>query len=477
MWKSVSFAIAVLACGLTSAGHAQSPLAVPAPVDTLAGTDSPSPADSAAAADSLAPPVAEKHFARAAFEVTTVNALVWAYCRYIREGGTNTGFRISLDSWNENLSNGFDWDDNNFATNQLAHPYHGSTYFCAARANGYDYYESIAFAFAGSAMWEYFGEVHHPSINDWISTSVGGIALGEALHRFSGMIVDQRAEGSERVWREIGGFLVNPVGGFDRLITGKMSRKGANPPDWRRHRFVSAIRAGARFTRDGTVEDADTLRAFARLRGVVGDPTGSVVRKPYDAFSIDVQLNADEITPVGRGQVFGLLRSWEVDRSERRNSYFAITNSWDYINNSAYELGAQSFGAGYLTRVKSDSWTLNAGLTANWIVLGGTSSDYESYTGRSYDYGPGAGGRFFASLRHRWLFLGLESDLYYLRVMNGTDADHIVTENRLTAAVPVSGAFNLGTELSVYHARRHYADFDDVSERDPQLTAYVAWNP
>src|SRR5262245_38539183 len=107
--------------------------------------------------DSLPWPYPDKHFGRAALEVTGINAVIWAYCRYIREGGTNAGFRISIPSWKENLLNGFEWDDNHFSTNQIAHPYHGSMYFASARANGFDFYESIPFAFAGSAMWEYFG--------------------------------------------------------------------------------------------------------------------------------------------------------------------------------------------------------------------------------------------------------------------------------------------------------------------------------
>ena len=72
----------------------------------------------------------------AALEVTGINVGIWLWCRYIREGGANTGFRIGIQSWKDNLLNGFEWDDNHFNTNQLAHPYHGSMYFCSARANG-----------------------------------------------------------------------------------------------------------------------------------------------------------------------------------------------------------------------------------------------------------------------------------------------------------------------------------------------------
>src|SRR6186713_2975142 len=90
---------------------------------------------------------------RALGEVVGTNLVVWIYDRYIRENGTNPGFRIGFNSFEENIKNGFEWDDNNFSTNQFAHPFHGSLYFNAARSNGMSYWESIPFAWAGSFMW------------------------------------------------------------------------------------------------------------------------------------------------------------------------------------------------------------------------------------------------------------------------------------------------------------------------------------
>jgi len=108
--------------------------------------------------------IVKKNFLRTSVEVVGTNTLIWFYDRYIREGGTNPGFRIGFNSWEENLANGFEWDDNNFATNQFAHPYHGSLYFNAARSNGYSFWEAVPFTFAGSYLWEFFFEVHHPSM-------------------------------------------------------------------------------------------------------------------------------------------------------------------------------------------------------------------------------------------------------------------------------------------------------------------------
>jgi hypothetical protein len=52
-----------------------------------------------------------------------------------------------------------------------------------ARANGFNFYESILFNAFGSYTWETFGENMPPSTSDFIPTVAGGSILGEMLHR------------------------------------------------------------------------------------------------------------------------------------------------------------------------------------------------------------------------------------------------------------------------------------------------------
>lgn len=453
-------------------------LAVASPAFTHAGIPSFAvDAPAGAGSDSFPSYMTEKSFKRAALEVTGVNVFVWMWCRYIREGGTNVGFRISPETWKDNLLNGFEWDDNHFSTNQLAHPYHGSMYFASARANGFDYWESTAFSFAGSAMWEYFGEAHNASLNDWISTGYGGVAFGEMLHRFSAMVLDNRAVGAGRVWREIGGLAINPMGEVNRLVTGEMSHVGPNLPGRDPGKFRASLRAGPRFTGEHSLTNSDTTRGFVRLRGLYGDQAAGEIHTPFDAFSFDIQLNFKDKSAVGRAQIQGVLRSWEIARGEQRAAYFAFMNYYDYIDTWAYVYGGQSVGAMVLTRRGTELWTFDAGLGLNWIILGGTSSDYASYTGRGYDYGPGVGARFFALLRrHGYIVLGAESDAHWLRILNGTEANHLVRESKITAGWPLLGQIGVGAEYTVYNAERNYRDYPDVSTRAPQLLAYLAFN-
>jgi hypothetical protein len=52
--------------------------------------------------------------------------------------------------------------------------------------NGLSYYESAAVTAFGSGTWECFGGTNKASLNDFINTTLGGIALGEMFYRRAG---------------------------------------------------------------------------------------------------------------------------------------------------------------------------------------------------------------------------------------------------------------------------------------------------
>ena len=76
--------------------------------------------------------------------------------------------QISPESIYDNLTHCWVWDNDEFVVNQLGHPYQGSFYFAAGRANDFNFYESIGFALLGSVTWEYFAETERQSVNDLI---------------------------------------------------------------------------------------------------------------------------------------------------------------------------------------------------------------------------------------------------------------------------------------------------------------------
>jgi hypothetical protein len=89
---------------------------------------------------------------------------------------------------------------------------------------------------AGAFFWECCGETHPMSLNDLVSTGIGGIAVGEEMFRVSSQLLDNRDTGKSRVFREAGAFIVDPTRGFNRLLSGRSGAQVDNPTeplDWR----------------------------------------------------------------------------------------------------------------------------------------------------------------------------------------------------------------------------------------------------
>ena len=111
----------------------------------------------------------------AAAEVAGVNALVFSYARWVANASYS---RISMHTIRHNFKTGFVWDNDPFATNLFAHPYHGNLYFNSARSNGLNFWASVPYALCGSLMWEFCGENEPPAINDVFATALGGTCIG-----------------------------------------------------------------------------------------------------------------------------------------------------------------------------------------------------------------------------------------------------------------------------------------------------------
>ncbi|MBP1683373.1 MAG: hypothetical protein H6Q27_937, partial [Ignavibacteriaceae bacterium] len=104
--------------------------------------------------DDFKPWESEKHFAIGVGEVAILEFIPWALAKWFRtwEDPADNWANVSSKTWWSNLQNGFEYDGDNFLTNNFSHPYHGALFFNAGRTNGYDFWESSAFSLAGSAV-------------------------------------------------------------------------------------------------------------------------------------------------------------------------------------------------------------------------------------------------------------------------------------------------------------------------------------
>ncbi|MEP7301795.1 MAG: DUF3943 domain-containing protein, partial [Caldimonas sp.] len=111
-----------------------------------------------------------------AWEILGFQFLVNRGNRYLGEGRED--YRVTGKSIDDNLRSGWGTDRDPFNINQLGHPYQGAIYHGLARATGHDYWQSLGYAFAGSAVWEIAGERTRPSRNDQVASGIGGTFLG-----------------------------------------------------------------------------------------------------------------------------------------------------------------------------------------------------------------------------------------------------------------------------------------------------------
>ncbi len=402
------------------------------------------------------PPHTPRHFVLAAGEVALAVFGVWAYDRYIAE---EDFARISWHTVSENFKAGFGFDRDDFDTNQSYHPYQGSLFFEAGRSNGYTYWESGLFALAGSFIWECCMENDRPSINDLVNTTLGGMTRGEVQHRLSIMVLDTTATGSERLFREIGAAIVNPIGAITRLVDGDMGHVYPNPEERYPSAFSISLDVGYRHVEEAEHENQALITIDARY----GDPFAGDVRKPFDSFWAAMDVDFPNHQPITRFEERGILRGWDLsDPAAEARHLFQVTQDYEYFNNAAEVFGAQMFSAGVLSR-----YALGRGIYAaaevdvSAIPLAGVKTiDFENPdTGRNYDYGPGggirAGVRIYLAGRE---LLDVGYGVAWIATVNGFSDDNTLQFLRAEATLPVAGLFGVGGGYRWYSRKTSYSN-------------------
>jgi hypothetical protein len=111
------------------------------------------------------------------------------------------------------------------------------------------------------------------------------------------------------------------------------------------------------------------------------------------------------------------------------------------------------------------------------VPLGAVSTEHGAIRRRDYDFGPGLGGRFTATFRHDGReLIRLDGRTVWLHSLYGADADHVATTARLSAAVPLVRMVSVGGDINLTVRHSTYRDQPAVTQRVPQLRAYLIWS-
>ena len=376
-----------------------------------------------------------RRFFSAALTVAGLNAGVWAFDRYVQKGDFAY---ISSRTVRDNFRHGFIWDNDKLGTNMFLHPYHGNLYYNSARSYGYNFWQSGLFAFGGSAMWELFMECEYPSTNDIIATPIGGMALGEVAFRASDVLVDDRLSGGARFGREACIFILSPMRGITRIVNGDAWRRRAVPgrtfplPDVKIE-FSAGIRS-LEFE-DQIFDKGIGFTSAAHIE--YGDRFEESCTRPYDYFTVMANLNVQASQPLlGRLNIMGRLLSHATEYRNRRYLSVGMYQHFDYYDSDTisdvsartpYKLAVPaSLGCGLIYRDDpSRSWTFDAWLHANAILLGGVLSDYYRVDERNYNLANGFSFKFgvsFELFRHR-LRLAWNNEYYRMFTWKGYPSD------------------------------------------------------
>jgi hypothetical protein len=182
---------------------------------------------------------------------------------------------------------------------------------------------------------------------------------------------------------------------------------------------------------------------------------------------------------VRRLGISGLLAHHDLRASIRSRSVLGLVQHFDYEEVSTFRFGGQSISGALLHQHQFREHTrLKLGIEVEGLLLGEISSDHAFYWRRDYDLGPGAGMRVSTSIaRGGRDLLTLEGRVVWLHSVHGSDADHVASVVRAAASVPLRGPLGLGGDLAVTARRSMYSAFPVVTQRVPQVRAYLTWAP
>lgn len=417
--------------------------------------------------------VSAGNYAIAAGEVLLSNVTLLAFNRFVLQ---KPYAYISFDTIKTNVMNPWVWDQDEFNVNQLGHPYQGSFYFSAARANGMNFWLSGLYTAFGSVTWELFCETERPSINDLIITTTGGMMMGEMFHR-----IYSEAAAAGGWWA----FLTNPMEAFNETVTGQYNRE--IPGRITSLSYHTALSTG--FTKvlfePAARRDPLSYWYYANVGGglslVYGKPYGLKTRIPYDHFNLDLH---GEWSPANFQFVFasdGILFSTNAGSTETVQNTIGMGMHCDVVYAKRMDYASHAVGFTMKERILlPQNWNICWDLHANWILLGGSefyyfiSNEIPNETGgerRIYDFGSGVGAKANFSVSHPLAgTLSLKYMLYAVlslqqhTAVNGSPGGTVINSITATYSHKITERYSMGITGTLFAKEGMYRDYDDITQ-------------
>jgi hypothetical protein len=273
-------------------------------------------------------------------------------------------YKSNMSSIRHNLRSSWRTDTDPFTVNQLGHPYQGSMYYGFARSAGLDFWESMGYTVAGSAMWEVAGETTPPSFNDQITTGFGGTFLGEALFRMSHLVLDQAD--MPRFWREVLAASISPPTGLNRLAFGDRFDhifSSHEPVYYGRLALGVATNTQNKSGTSTYLQHTEEIADFSLDYGLPGKP-GYSYDRPFDYFAF--KITASSANGVENLMTRGLLVGTDYEAGKNYRGVWGLYGSYDYIEPQIFRVSTTALSLG-----TTGQWWVSQGIALQGSVLAG----------------------------------------------------------------------------------------------------------
>jgi hypothetical protein len=345
-------------------------------------------------------------------------------------------YSVTLSTIKDNLTQGWGFDQDDFKTNQLLHPYQGSVYYGLARSAGLSFWESLAYTLAGSFLWETAGETTSPSYNDQIASGIGGAFFGEPLFRMASLLLEGE---KPTFWRELGATVISPPTGFNRLVFGERFTPvfpSNDPATFWRLRFGVILDDHVYDKGSHSAAAGNATIDFSMAYGLPGKPGYSYTR-PFDYFHFEAMAVSNADRPFEDVMLRGLLFGQKYGAGDSYRGIWGLYGGYDYIAPPIYRVSTTAASLG-----TTFQWDLAKTVALQGSVLGGigygAAGNIAGVGDQDYHYGIAPQG--LLALR---LILGDRAMLdatareYYISGLGSSDAGGSVTIGRLNMGLTV----------------------------------------
>jgi len=407
-------------------------------------------------------------------EVVAIDAGVWAF-NYIQ--GKEFA-QISWASVKQNFNKGWIVDTDDFWANGILHPLHGNLTFNAARSMGLNLYESFGYAFLGSLIWEQFAEIQPASLNDQVNTPFGGTMVGEVAFRLSRMVLDSGGY-APSASRQFFAFLINPVGGINRLMFGDKYRgELLLPTSWMGEFHFGLVIAGSTRTdapgsRNTDVGPWASLSANI-IYGIPGTPDLSL-SKPFDHFEVSASFSfTSDITSTATSTLLvrGLLIGETIGPGGDEGGLWGLFTSYDFVAPAVFRVTGFGLGPGVALMKRWDTFELHGTGVAELLPWAGGGSTIPLGV-RDYLYGPGAA--LALELRAHFgdrVILRLLGRQYWVSGLYARGSSEDISYGKAQATVRIYGMHGVSGGIDWGRRRAGYSFDSDIFQRASVATVY-----